>query len=180
MSSSLRCNCSAQTAFSLVELAPGLTARHCEGCGGSLLALDEYEHWNERNTVPSDTAAPLAQEEYGVGVRICPSCTRLMNRYRVGAKPDFRVDRCAPCQSVWFDRGEWPALIQAQLAGKLGQILSDAWQRQVQAEEVRATREAALRSKHGDACMDELARIRAWLDAQPQRDELVALLRAGW
>jgi hypothetical protein len=59
-------------------------------------------------------------------------------------------------------------------------VLSDAWQRQLRDDEVSGQREAALRARHGDACIDELVRIRTWLDEQPQRDELIALLRAGW
>ena len=31
-----------------------------------------------------------------------------------------------------------------------------------------------------DACIDELARVRAWLATQPQRETLLALLRSGW
>jgi len=43
---------------------------------------------------------------------------------------------------------------------------------------VRAVRLAALRRRYGNECIDELDRIRAWLDTQPHRDELLALLRA--
>ena len=38
----------------------------------------------------------------------------------------------------------------------------------------------ALRARLGDDCLDELTRIRTWLDTQPRREELLALLRAGW
>ena len=105
-----------------------------------------------------------------------------MQRLRVGAKPDFRVDRCAGCQALWFDRGEWAALAASGLASRLEEILSDAGQRQLQAAELRERREADLRRKHGDACIDEIARVHQWLHAQPaaQREELLSLLRAGW
>jgi len=94
--------------------------------------------------------------------------------------PDFRIDRCGACQLVWLDRGEWAALVHNGLARRLDEVMSDAWQRQLKQDELRAGREATLRARHGDECINELSRIRAWLDVQPQRDELLSLLRAGW
>lgn len=103
-----------------------------------------------------------------------------MHRYRVGAQPDFRVDRCAACQYIWLDAGEWAALVQAGLAGQLEDILSDGWQRQLQVDDAHTRRDEVLRARHGNECMDELARVRLWLQQQPGREELLSLLRAGW
>ena len=176
---SLRCACSGSAELAAVELEPGLSAHGCKACDGSLLALTDYRAWRRRTNAAVTPRDPVVFED-APGARSCPGCSRLMHRLRAGAQPDFRLDRCASCQVVWFDRGEWPALVSAGHGARLDDILSDAWQRQVQADELRATREAALREKHGDDCMNELSRIRTWLDGQPQRDELIALLRAGW
>ena len=177
----LRCACSEHSAMAGFELAPGLPAQRCPPCGGTWLALDEYREWNE--TAPAapvvDDSTPLVMFET-TSARACPVCARLMQRLRSGTEPDFRIDRCAACQSVWFDEGEWEALVRQGLRNRLVELLSDGWQRQLQADEVRAGREAVLRARHGDACMDELARMRAWLELQPERDELLALLRTGW
>jgi Zn-finger nucleic acid-binding protein len=146
------------------------------------LYLDDHQQWraNHPGAVLNEPPATLAQEDHHSSARTCPACARLMQRHRVGVQPDFWLDRCAPCQLVWFDPHEWSALVNAGLAGGLHAVLSDTWQRHVRENEVRAVREAALRSKHGDECIDELARIRLWLNGQPQRDELLALLRSGW
>lgn len=180
MKKSLRCGCAAHAELSVSELAPGLPARQCPGCEGSLLELDDYRRWRDNSPAPAPLPDQDATEDGGV--RHCPACARLMQRLRVGAKPNFRVDRCAGCQALWFDRGEWAALAASGLASRLEEILSDAGQRQLQAGELRERREAALRHKHGDACIDEIARMHQWLRAQPaaQREELLSLLRAGW
>jgi len=164
------------------ELSPGLTARQCGACGASALKLDDYRQWRERQPASGPVTEPAAraEEEQDVRARTCPACTRLMQRYRVGTQPDFRLDACSACQLVWLDRGEWASLAQGDLSGRLTEILSEAWQRRLRADELRNRREAGLRAKHGDACIDELIRVRSWLDAQPQREELLALLRAGW
>lgn len=180
MNARLRCGCHAATELSRVELEPGLAARGCGECGGSLLDLADYKRWRDltgaTETTPRD---PVAFED-APGARACPGCARLMHRLRAGIRPDFRLDRCAACQLVWFDRGEWPALVANGHAARLDDVLRDLWQRHLHTESVRAQRETALRERHGDACIDELARVRAWLDAQPARDELLSLLRAGW
>lgn len=179
MASQCFCNCSPKAQLARVELSPGLLAQCCEACGGALLAMDDYRQWRSRE--PAEAGVENTSEfSDSPSARNCPGCARLMNRYRVGASPDFRVDHCHHCQLVWLDRGEWAALVKAGLSLRLSEIVSAAWQRRVQSDELRAKREVTLRERHGDACIDEIIRIRAWLEDQGQREELIALLRAGW
>lgn len=178
MNPSLRCGCAAHTALSPCELAPGLQGLHCTTCGGMLLMLEDYRVW--RSNAPSQTAKVASATAEDNSARHCPACTRLMQRFRVGSTPDFRLDRCASCQSVWFAGGEWQALLAAGMGTRLEEVLTDGWQRQLQADELRKGREAVLRQRHGEDTMDEMARIKQWLQTQPHRDELLALLRADW
>lgn len=184
MYASLRCRCLPEGAetFVAVELAPELQAVQCHSCSGALLHLKDWQHWriHSPQPLPVDPPSTPQDNEADARVRPCPVCARLMQRYRVTVEADFCLDRCAACQLVWFDRDEWAALADRGLSGQLRSVLSDAWQRQLRDDEVSDRREEALRARYGDGCIDELARIRSWLDAQPQRDELIALLRAGW
>lgn len=184
MNQRLRCACTLQAEMSVAELSPGLSAAQCGACGAAVLDLNDYRRWRQHSpapaTAPAEGSPARADEEPQERARPCPACARLMQRYRIGSQPDFRLDACAGCQLVWLDPGEWASLAQGDLAGRLTEILSEAWQRRLRADELRERREAGLRGKYGDACIDELARIRGWLDAHPQRDELLALLRAGW
>ena len=183
MKRGLRCGCPAGGELDGTELAPGLHALQCRGCEGSLLSMEDYRPWLERHPAglaPAPGAAPLEQDEADGAARACPACSRLMQRLRVGSRPDFRLDRCSPCQLVWFGRGEWAALAHAGFTHRLHELLSDGWQRQLREDEQRQRRETLLRDRHGNDCIDELARIRDWLNRQPERDELLALLRAGW
>ena len=99
-----------------------------------------------------------------------------MSRHRVGVEPDFRLDRCSACQLVWFDDGEWERLQQAGLGRSLVRILTDGWQRAIVAEENRMRRESQIRQRLGEETYAELQRVRQWLAAQPNREELIALL----
>lgn len=178
MNKTLHCSCAAHTELEPCELAPGLHGLHCASCDGHMLMMDDYRIW--RSKAPTALAAAIAAPAVDNNARHCPACARLMQRYRVGSTPDFKVDRCASCQTAWFAAGEWQALLATGMGTRLEEVLTDAWQRQVQAEELRKGREAVLRQRHGADTMDELARVRQWLQAQPERDELLALLRADW
>jgi Zn-finger nucleic acid-binding protein len=183
MRTSLRCACGSESGWLLVEVADGLPAANCRACSGHLMALDDYRRWHERAgaTDVADVATiDLPPSDATDNARHCPHCARFMQRLRVGAPVDFRIDRCSPCQQVWFDDGEWTALSQAGLAQRLLDVLSDGWQRQVRTDDVRERRQADLCERHGAERLHELARMRDWLNAQPQREELLALLRAGW
>lgn len=173
---SLACACGA-TLF-VRELAPGLVARICSACSGTLLALDDYRLWRQSARLPAPetpTALPELPEDTGKARR-CPACGAPMARYRVAPGSSFRLDRCARCQLVWFDGGEWPALVEAGLIDRLDSILADAWQKRIQAEEARQRREATLRQRLGDDVVDELQRIQSWLNGRPNSGELLALL----
>ncbi|WP_374325272.1 zf-TFIIB domain-containing protein [Azonexus sp.] len=173
---SLACACGA--ALFTRELAPGLPARTCSACGGTLLALDEYRLWRQSASLPAagpTTALPELPEDTGKARR-CPACGAPMARYRVAPGSSFRLDRCARCQLVWFDGGEWPALVESGLIDRLDSILADAWQKRIQAEETRQRRETTLRQRLGDEVVDELQRIQSWLQQRPNSGELLALL----
>lgn len=190
MAPTLRCVCEPHdelVASALAHPAGELFALGCVSCGGSLLALDEYRAWLRRvdaaalgGAAQAADADALEVSEEQSGARACPNCARLMQRLRASAGAGFRLDRCEACQLVWFDRGEWDALLAAGEAHRLLELLSDGGQRRRQQADLRARREAQLRGRHGEAAMAELARIRAWLDGQAHRDELLNLLRTGW
>jgi Zn-finger nucleic acid-binding protein len=180
MKSKMFCGCEVGCSLLSSEIAPGLPSQRCSRCHGHWLRMADYELWRTDATPVQEHQVPPMRAEAGATARACPACERMMTRWRVGASPDFRLDRCAGCKAVWFDAGEWPALVRAGLAQRLSEVLSDTWQRRVQSDELSARRLAGLRARHGQECMNELERMRTWLEAQPQREELLALLRAGW
>lgn len=179
----IQCVCGQPAEFQRAQLAPGLPSMTCASCHGHWLLLDDHEKWASSQ---SDVihASPMVMADMPVDaekrVRQCPQCARLMTRLRVGASVNFRVDGCVTCHGLWLDAGEWDAIDFLGLSRRIGHIMSDEWQKGVQDEEAQSRREAQLRLRYGDACMDELVRIRQWLQGQPDRDTLLTLLRNGW
>ena len=185
MSRSLRCVCEAHTPLLPKELSPGLPALGCDTCRGDLLGLDDYRRWLDRfpqEALPAtDSPAQVDPvDTTATPVRKCPGCAQLMERLLSGSSTDFRLDRCGPCQRLWMDAGEWDALVAGDASRHLLELLSDGGQRRLREAAAHQRREAELRARHGDATVDELLRLRAWLADQPNADILLSLLRSGW
>lgn len=182
MAAPLHCDCPGSPRLQPRELLPGLFAQACPDCGALSLELEDYRRWLAgRQAGPAPTpeqwiGTPVAEHLGTRQVRLCAACGRPMGRYRAGTHPDFHLDRCAPCQRLVLDGGEWEALAQLGAAEHLEQILSEPWQRRLQTLEAGARRRQALRQRLGDASVDELLRIQDWLQDHPQRRELLALL----
>ncbi|WP_137937443.1 zf-TFIIB domain-containing protein [Chitinivorax sp. B] len=165
-------------ALSQYEPAAGLRAHHCEHGHGMWLDIAEYRRWLP--TQAAHGASPLTEPISDISdhraARACPVCTRIMQKYRVSSRFDYRLDRCNTCQGVWFDQGEWDALVALQQQGDLNTILSDAGQRDIQATISRERIDARDRERFGDTVFAELQRIRQWLANQPNAHELLAYL----
>ncbi len=182
MGSQRNCDCAKQPVMKARELQAGLFALACEDCGALRIDLNDYRRWRERRTIgPAPTpeqcvGTPVAGDLGTRKARICPGCGRPMARHRAGSQPDFHIDRCASCQLLVLDGGEWEALMQLGALEHLELIASDHWQRCLQAVEVAERRYQSLRQRLGDSTVDELVRIQSWLQGHPQRSELLALL----
>ena len=61
-----------------------------------------------------DNSGSMQEEQSNLGSNF-PQFATLLKNYTTpdGSPVDFRIDRCSPCQQVWFDQGEWSALAQA-------------------------------------------------------------------
>jgi Zn-finger nucleic acid-binding protein len=107
--------------------------------------------------------------------KLCPSCRRIMLRYRVGHGVDLAIDVCGGCSGFWFDRDEWIALKARGLHDDLHLVATEPWQAEVRRDEARRHLDALYRKRWG-ADYDEVVRVRRWLRAHPQRESILAFL----
>jgi Zn-finger nucleic acid-binding protein len=106
--------------------------------------------------------------------RCCSGCGHIALSYPLGHALPFRIERCGHCNSFWLDQGEWAALRQHGLHRQLHTLTNEPWQRQLRQAERRATWEAIYTARFGAEDYAEIQRVRAWLDAHPQRAMLLA------
>lgn len=164
--------------FSPVKLDAGLPVARCADCSGVWVELEVYRIW--RKTMPDIAALEYAGEIEVVddATRMCPKTGRMMVRVRVRNEIPLRLDFSPAAQGVWLDRGEWKSLLALGLHHQLDAIVSERWQRELQAAASRERLEKTHRTRFGDAVYDELIRIRHWLQAQPNSAEMIAFLNA--
>jgi Zn-finger nucleic acid-binding protein len=169
--------CSTQQ-FSSIKMEGGLPAEQCAQCQGVWVELERYRDWRRQMPDLLEASMPGEPAEASGAVRLCPLTGRLMIRIRVSNDDGLLLDYSAAGQGVWFDQGEWDRLIGLGLHDVLDAIVSDKWQADLRAAASRERVEKALRARFGDADYDELERMRAWLDGQPNRTEMIAFLTA--
>ncbi|MDR2111871.1 MAG: hypothetical protein LBQ62_02025 [Candidatus Accumulibacter sp.] len=171
------CPCAPRAQFEPHDLADGLSARRCPKCQSVVLALKDYLPWIERHYSDRPTAepAPMPGRETPSKARLCPSCQRVMARYRTGDANSFWLDFCPICGIVWLDGGEWELLEQSGLASYLDIILTERWQKNIQSRRTSSFRDDLLRERFG-AAFSEILRIRDWLNRQANRHDILAFL----
>jgi Zn-finger nucleic acid-binding protein len=159
-------------------LDAGLAARTCTRCAGAWIDAEAYREWLRRRRAQPDVAEPPAAPLGLADVqdaRLCPSCGRIMLRYRVGHGVDFFLDTCGTCNGIWFDRDEWAALKARNLHDDLHLIFTEPWQAGIHRDAARARLETLYRKRFGDA-YDEVLRVRGWLRTHPERAAILAFL----
>jgi Zn-finger nucleic acid-binding protein len=173
----IACPCSPHAQFERHEPADGLPAQRCPQCRAVVLALEDYLPWIERHYSdrPAPAPSPLPGRETLSKARLCPSCQRVMARYRTGDANSFWLDFCPACGLVWLDAGEWEQLEQSGLASYLDIILTERWQKDVQSRRTGSFRDDLLRARFG-AEFPEIQRVRDWLSRQPRRRDILAYL----
>jgi Zn-finger nucleic acid-binding protein len=108
--------------------------------------------------------------------RLCPRCGRIMSACRLSNTPLVEVERCGACNGVWFDGAEMEWAAATGVLARLYHVLNDSGQRRLEEEREAAEHEHRVRAVLGDAVYAEAVRIKAWLDAQPQRGTIMAML----
>ncbi|MBA3468530.1 MAG: zf-TFIIB domain-containing protein [Herpetosiphonaceae bacterium] len=169
------------TTLEPTTLESSLRASTCPACGGHFILSSDYLDWRQQHPANLDEQpdpTPLHESTDTSGAKRCPHCRHLMFRYRVGHDIAFGVDHCGSCNSVWLDRTEWDSLKRRNLHDDINRMFTDVWQRRVRAAEHRATMHTIYQEKFGAEDYAEAQRVKAWLDAHPQRQALRAFLTA--
>jgi Zn-finger nucleic acid-binding protein len=173
------CSCSPHTQFDRYEPVEGLFAQRCPKCLAIVLAMKDYLPWIERHYSDRSISvqpSPLAGREMPSKARLCPSCQRLMARYRTGDADSFWLDFCPACGLVRFDAGEWEQLAQSGLMPYLDIILTERWQKNIQSHRASSLQNDILCQRFGEATFSEIQRVKDWLSSQPNKQDILAYL----
>lgn len=156
-----------------------LPAMSCGACEGSFVSLLYYRHWAETQKPATEqpAAAPSTVETSdSSGALMCPKCSRVMTKYKVGGRIANRLDVCASCDEAWLDKGEWELLEALQLSHKMPAIFTDEWQRRIRNELTEETRRAILARTIGEEDVAKVEEFRAWLAQNKHKGDILVYL----
>ena len=151
----------------------------CDNCGGNLVVLTDYLKWGARNQQPefvSDDSSEVAAEETSKAM-ICPITGRLMTKYRISKDIDHRLDLSPTASAIWMDKGEWKLLKEKGLAGKLNQIFTEHWQREIHSDQGADILAAMYQREFGDN-YQTIKGFRDLVQSLDNKPEVIAYLLA--
>jgi Zn-finger nucleic acid-binding protein len=102
-----------------------------------------------------------------------------MSKYRISAEKTNRLDYCPHCEEIWLDEGEWELVESLVTAGEFTKVFTQAWQYAVRSGVSHAMQEQRLREMLGSD-YERVAQFGAWLQAQPAKQEILAIIRRGY
>lgn len=166
------------------SLEANLVSLMCNDCGGHWIQSFQYWKWLDSNggNLPEKLADGHVQYDLADGdkARICPECTRILVRCKVGHGIDFYLDRCSHCGGIWFDRDEWAVLKVRNLHDDAHFIFSRSWQDQVLRQEREESRERWFERTLGAEDFQKVREFRDWIQKQEHRSAVVRYITEGW
>lgn len=141
--------------------------------------LTDYLRWLEQNENPefvSDSGA-VAESEDTEAALFCPKTGSIMTKYRISTDSEHRLDFSPRINAVWMDAGEWELIKQKGLAGRLNNIFTDHWQKDLVSQESAEILAGMYKRKFGEH-YDEIKAFRASLTDMPEKHEVLAYLMA--
>lgn len=163
-------------------LVDGPQTYACPTCQGHWMTADDYWLWSEQQGAPLPEKAPSGQlptpteDEHTRRAKLCPSCDRILIKYRIHPDLNFRLDHCAHCGGIWFDHQEWDALRDRHLHDEVYQLITPHKQKQLTQENSRRHFEQLYQARFGTEDYAELRRIKQWLWRHPNRQDLLTYL----
>lgn len=157
-------------------------AHTCSACGGNWILVQDYVAWKERNPDHIFAEGLDASEEVEATeskrALLCPVSGAIMQKFRISAATEHRLDYSAAVGGLWLDRGEWELLKDEGLAGSLNAVITRQWQRRIREESASETFAELYKAKFGETVYGQLKELREWLNAQEQKEDLRAYLLA--
>lgn len=181
----MQCPACTKSPLSTTQTQGNPVTEDCPSCHGRWLAFDAHRVWLEAlppdrlenyTHATSQPVQPHAHANKPAKARTCPRCGKLMTRFRVGPDHQFTIERCPACAGVWFDAGEWEAVLSIVPLPRVQHIFNDSFQHKLELELRRRVQNERCRTILGDHDYQRAIAFKEWLAAHPKRDVLLALL----
>ena len=166
------------------NLSSRLAVESCDECKGTWIPAENYADWQSQQPQTSPNKihfsealnVDFVQSPYDTKGALCPECSRYLSRAKVMLTNPFYVERCANCQGIWCDHGEWDILETLGLHSTIENLFSAEWQTQVrQLQQISKERQATI-DKLGTELANLVFEVGEKLKNHPNGDFGVAYL----
>jgi len=150
-------------------------AHTCGSCGGDWILIENYVTWKEKNPdyqFADNINFGLEDAEETKNAMICPMSGKLMQKIRVSANHNHRIDYSASVGGIWLDSGEWELLKSEGLAGSLNSVVTRHWQDQVRQDSAKQTFSELYQQRFDQETYSKIKEMREWLKDHPQKADL--------
>ena len=175
------CNVKNRKMLKMIKLEEKLIGYHCLNCGGHWICSRDYHKW-------LDIKGGILEEkdEYDITLKpddivtakLCPECTRIMTKYKVGHGLPFQIDVCGTCNGFWLDKNEWEILKSKNLHDEINKIFTRPWQKDIREEENREKLSRVIEKRMGRDVFEKTLEFQKWLNEQEDKDIILSYLRS--
>lgn len=162
------------------KLEERLVGYHCKGCGGYWICSRDYHGWLESKgeiLEEKDGYDMDLRSEDTLKAKLCPECSRIMNKYKVGHGLPFKIDLCGNCNGFWLDKNEWEILKSRNLHDEINKIFTCNWQKDVRDEESRERLQQMLKERLGRESLEKTEAFKQWLNDQNEKSIILSYLK---
>ena len=155
------------------EVERGLVGAGCESCHGVLISLINYRFWLDHHS-PEDIRHDDSDVEVDESqqAKLCPKCSKLMVKYRIGLESTNRVELCSHCDEAWLDSGEWALLKRLDVLDHLPDIFTEAWQRNIRMKKQQAKWDEHFSNLIGEDDFSKVKAFKSWLDSHDKAADI--------
>jgi Zn-finger nucleic acid-binding protein len=150
-------------------------AHTCSHCKGDWILIENYVAWKEKNPnyeFADNVSFAIEDAEETKKALICPMSGQLMQKIKLSANNDHRLDYSVSVGGIWLDNGEWELLKSEGLAGSLNRVVTRQWQNQIRQDSAKQTFTELYQERFGSETYLKIKEVREWLDNQPKKSDL--------
>lgn len=176
----MRCPKETTVELTADELTQDLPVKRCPHCEGNWLSAQNYQRWQALNAgleaVPAPVLPLALETDYKPApldgrAGLCPECGTYLKRSRINLKTgSFYVERCAVCDGLWCDKGEWRVLESLGLHVQIPIVFQPEWQASVKALEKVERQRLAVVEKLGPEIAARVFELSKLLKGHPHGD----------
>ncbi len=173
-------NCPLCDAIALTEktLDEGLIVHDCPSCEGRWLSFSNYWGWLEKQgeILPEKSGDSATLDSIDTKqAMLCPECSHIMIKFKIGHGISFHLDRCGHCKGVWFDKNEWETLRERNLHDEIHRIFTTKWQKEIHSEMLAKQIKEVYEEKFGEG-YDKIKDFKSWVELQGEKSAILAYL----